>query len=316
MWPFKIKWAPLAFWASLALSCGLHVRAELVSPSRAIWMWEATSFAMLAHSDVARNNIAFLKAKGVNTIYLYADEYQGVSKILTQPQQYASLIKHLHQQDFKVYALLGSWYLKTHRYVLPQERGKALQMFQRVLDYNTRVAPSEQFDGINIDIEPHMLDEWDSQKIWLLEQWIELSHEFMRLKRQSNLSLKVGPAIPFWLDNIPTKWNDHLKPTSQHLQDIYDYVALMDYRDRAEGVDGIISHAENEMTYAANIGKEVVIGIETGPNEIKKVSFNHLTEIDMNRELTLVYKAFASQRAFAGFVIHHFDTYKHWVMNR
>jgi hypothetical protein len=313
MWPFKIKWARLAFWASLALSCGLHVRAELVSPSRAIWMWEASSFAMLAHPDVARNNIAFLKAKDVNTIYLYADEYQGVSKILTQPQQYAFLIKHLHQQDFKVYALLGSWHLKTHRYVLPQERGKALQMFQRVLDYNTRVNPSEQFDGINIDIEPHILDEWDSQKIWLLEQWIELSHEFMRLKRQSNLSLKVGPAIPFWLDNIPIKWNDHLKPTSQHLQDIYDYVALMDYRDRAEGGDGIISHAENEMTYAANIGKEVVIGIETGPNEIKKVSFNHLTEIDMNRELALVYKAFASQRAFAGFVIHHFDTYKNWV---
>lgn len=313
MWPFKIKWARLAFWASLALSCGLHVRAELVSSSRAIWMWEAASFAMLAHPDVARNNIAFLKAKDVNTIYLYADEYQGVSKILTQPQQYAFLIKHLHQQDFKVYALLGSWHLKTHRYVLPQERSKALQMFQRVLDYNTRVNPTEQFDGINIDIEPHMLDEWDSQKIWLLEQWIELSHEFMRLKRQSNLSLKVGPAIPFWLDNIPIKWNDHLKPTSQHLQDIYDYVALMDYRDRAEGGDGIISHAENEMTYAANIGKEVVIGIETGPNEIKKVSFNHLTEIDMNRELALVYKAFASQRAFAGFVIHHFDTYKNWV---
>jgi hypothetical protein len=316
MWPFKIKWARLVFWASLALSCGLHVRAELVAPPRAIWMWEASSFTMLAHPDIARNSIAFLKAKGVNTIYLYADEYQGLSKILTQPQQYASLIKHLHQQDFKVYALLGSWHLKTHRYVLPQERGKALQMFQRVLDYNTRVNPSEQFDGINIDIEPHMLDEWDSQKIWLLEQWIELSHEFMRLKRQSNLSLKVGPAIPFWLDNIPIKWNDHLKPTSQHLQDIYDYVALMDYRDRAEGGDGIISHAENEMTYAANIGKEVVIGIETGPNEIKKVSFNHLTEIDMNRELALVYKAFASQRAFAGFVIHHFDTYKHWVMNR
>lgn len=313
MWPFKIKWARLAFWASLVLSCGLHVRAELVAPPRAIWMWEASSFAMLAHPDVARNNIAFLKAKGVNTIYLYADEYQGLSKILTQPQQYASLIKHLHQQDFKVYALLGSWHLKTHRYVLPQERGKALQMFQRVLDYNTRVNSSEQFDGINIDIEPHMLDEWDSQKIWLLEQWIELSHEFMRLKRQSNLSLKVGPAIPFWLDNIPIKWNDHLKPTSQHLQDIYDYVALMDYRDRAEGGDGIISHAEIEMAYAEDIGKEVVIGIETGPNEIQKVSFNHLTEDDMNRELDKVNIVFSRYRSFGGFVIHHFETYRKWL---
>ncbi len=276
-------------------------------------MWEAASFAMLEDHNVATENIAFMKEKGINVLYLYADAYQGVSKIRTQRAQYRHLIKRLHQEGFQVYALLGSWYLNTHRYVLPSERAKAHQMFQRVLDYNGSVTPFEKFDGINLDIEPHILDEWDTHKIELLEQWIALSHEFMQLKRQSKQTLQVGPAIPFWLDGIQTRWNGQIKPASEHLQDIYDYVALMNYRDRAEGRDGMIRHAENEMAYAQVIGKKVVIGVETGPNEIQKVSFYHLREPDMVRELSLVQGAYGKQSAFGGFVIHHFETYRKWV---
>jgi hypothetical protein len=289
------------------------VQAEILASSRAIWMWESTSYAMLEKESVATDNIAFMKQKGINTLYLYADAYEGVSKIQTQRAQYRNLIKRLHQEGFQVYALLGSWYLKTHRYVLPAERAKAHQMFQQVLDYNASASAVEKFDGINLDIEPHMLDEWDTHKIDLLTQWVALSDEFMQLKKKSKQSLQVGPAIPFWLDAIPTHWNGQTKPTSEHLQDIYDYVALMDYRDRAEGRDGMIRHAENEMAYAQAIGKKVVIGIETGPNEIQKVSFHHLNEKIMTRELSLVQSAFGPVNAWGGFVIHHFETYRNWV---
>jgi hypothetical protein len=75
----------------------------------------------------------------------------------------------------------------------------------------------------------------------------------------------------------------------------------------------MIRHAENEMAYAQVIGKTVVFGLETGPNEIQKVSFHHLREPDMVRELSLVQGAYGKQSAFGGFVIHHFETYRKWV---
>jgi hypothetical protein len=64
------------------------------------------------------------------------------------------------------------------------------------------------------------------------------------------------------------------------------------------------------MTYAQSIGKKVVLGIETGPNEIQKVSFNHLQEADMLRELSKVENACSRQGAWGAFVIHHFESYR------
>ena len=95
--------------------------------------------------------------------------------------------------------------------------------------------------------------------------------------------------------------------------DIYDCAALMDYRDHAAGGDGMISHAENELKYAGRRGKKLMIGVETTPNEIKKVSFNHLGEADLERELALAEKGFAAQPAFAGFVLHHYSGYRAWL---
>lgn len=302
----------LAIWASACLSAS----AEPIQYPRAIWMWEAASFQMLDHEHIAAENMAFMKAKGITTLYLYADSFEGQTKIASQKYLYAALIKRLHKEGFQVYALLGSWYLKTQRYVLPAERQAARRMFQRVLEFNASVEPEAQFDGINLDIEPHMLAEWDTKKLKLLSDWIDLSHDFMQLKKASRQSLMVGPAIPFWLDGIQINWGGVLKPVSEHLQDAYDYVALMDYRDRAEGGDGMISHAANEIAYANRIGKKVMLGIETGPNDIQKVSFNHLNEGDMTRELKKVEDAFSREAAFSGFVIHHFGTYRQWLQQQ
>ena len=186
-------------------------------------------------------------------------------------------------------------------------------MFQRVLAYNTLVDPEERFDGVNLDIEPHILAQWSERKNQLLLQFLDLGQAFMQLKKASGQSLLVGPAIPFWLDGIELEWNGRNKPVSEHVIDIYDYVALMDYRDHAGGGDGIIAHAKDEMAYAGRHSRKVVIGVEVTPNELLKVSFNHLTEPDMERELALTEKAFQGQQAFAGFAIHHYRGYRVWL---
>jgi hypothetical protein len=280
---------------------------------RATWTWERESYAMLEDPAFADQAIAFLQAQQVDTVYLYADAYQGRNLIQAHPEAYRALILHLHRKGMQAYALLGSAYLHTEAYILPERREDALSMFRRVLAYNAAAAPEERFDGINLDIEPHILDQWDTQRDKLLGDFLDMGQALMEEKRKSGLSLRVGPAIAFWLDGIQLDWHGRRRPVSEHVQDIYDYVAVMDYRDHAAGGDGMIGHVENEMDYARAHGKRVVIGIDVSAGEPQKVSFDHLTPADMARELGLVEQAYGDDPAFDGFAIHHFRAYQDWV---
>jgi hypothetical protein len=301
--------------AALLATAGAAAAAPAAEPAgpRAIWTWEGESYAMLESEGEAAQGIAFLKAKSVGTVYLYADAWRGRNLIVSQPERYRRLLRRMHGAGLKVYALLGSGYLHTERYVLPRHRMDAVAMLKRVLDYNAQAAPEERFDGINLDIEPHILAEWSTRKMELLAGFVELSDALMRVKAQSGQTLPMGPAIPFWLDGIPLEWQGKRKPVTQHVQDIYDYVALMDYRDHAEGGDGLVSHAMDELAYGEAIGRPVLIGIETAPNEIRKVSFHHLGEAELERELAATSRSVGAMRAFGGYVIHHYAAYRRWL---
>ena len=288
--------------------------APAAATERAIWTWEQASYQMVQDPVAGSAAIAFLQSKRIRTVYLYADAFNGENLLLSQPVLYRSFIARLHRQGLRAYALLGSAYLHTEEYLLPERREVALAIFTRVLDYNAAAASGERFDGVNLDIEPHILDAWPERKLQLLRQFLDLGQALMDLKRDSGQSLAVGPAIPFWLDGIELDWRGSSKPASEHVLDIYDYAALMDYRDHAEGRDGIISNAVDEMAYAERRNKRIVIGIDVSPDEIQKVSFDHLTERDLERELSLTAQAFRGQRAFAGFAIHHLRGYQAWLL--
>jgi hypothetical protein len=271
---------------------------------RAIWIWEGESCALLEDDAAARTAVAFLKDKAIATAYVYADAYEGRNLIATQPARYRALVRRMHAAGLKVQALLGSGYLHTERYLLPEHRGAAQAMLQRVLDYNAAAAADERFDGISLDIEPHILDAWGSRKMALLGDFLDMSDALMGQKNAVAPGLPMGPAIPFWYDGIAIEWKGSRKPMNEHVQDLYDYVALMDYRDHAAGGDGIVSHARDELDYGARIGKPVVIGVETMPNAIRKVSFHHLREADLERELEATAGAVAGTPSFGGFAIH------------
>ena len=305
--------ACLALLPALLAAPGRAAEAAAPAGPRAIWTWEEDSYAMLQQPAQAGRAIVFLKAKSVDTVFLYADAHDGRNLIVSNPAAYRRLLRRMHAAGLKVYALLGSGYLHTERYVLPRHHADAVAMLQRVLDYNRSAAPEERFDGINVDIEPHILDAWSTRKMELLAGFLDMSDALMRTVRASGQALPVGPAIPFWLDGIELEWQGKRKPVSQHTQDIYDYVALMDYRDHAEGGDGIVSHALDELRYGGAIGRKVLVGVETLPNAIKKVSFHHLAETDLERELGETRAAVGAMPAFGGFVVHHYGSYRRWL---
>ncbi|MGA0588112.1 hypothetical protein ACO2Q2_13425 [Dyella sp. KRB-257] len=300
-------------WCLMGLLCVLPF-AAMAGASRAIWTWEAESYAMVKDPAVAREAVAYLQSQHIDTVYLYADAYQGHNLIVERPELYRTFIERLHRQHMKVYALLGSSYLHTERYVLPAYRRQAEEMFHRVVKYNVAAPAAARFDGANLDIEPHILDEWnDHTRERLLAGFLDMGRALMKIKRDHHATLTVGPAIPFWLDGIALDWRGVKKPASEHAIDVFDYVALMDYRHKVEGSDSILSHAASEIAYAERVGKKVVIGLEVSPNELEKITFDKAGPKVFGQALRTVELALRDHPSFAGFAIHHYRTYRNWV---
>ena len=186
------------FLARFALLLGLAMAFPSArATDRAVWTWERESYAMISSPVAADDALRFLRGKRVTTIYLYADAYRGRNLIATA----AGVVPALHPARTRrrlqglCAARLG---LSAHRgYVLPQRRAVALAMMQRVLSYNAALQPDARFDGVNLDIEPHMLAQWKTQKMELLRQYLDLSHAFMALKRDSGQTLvhRTGHSV-------------------------------------------------------------------------------------------------------------------------
>ncbi len=293
--------------------CTLPIDA-MAQASRAVWTWEAESYAMVEDPAVAQEAVRYLQSQHIDTVYLYADAYRGHNLIVERPELYRAFIERLHRRHMKVYALLGSAYLHTENYVLPAYREQAEEMFRRVLQYNAVVPAQARFDGVNLDIEPHILDEWNEHsRERLLTSFLDMGDALMKLKRAHHASLVVGPAIPFWLDGIELEWKGVRRPASEHAIELFDYVALMDYRHRAAGSDSILSHAASEIAYADRVGKKVVIGLEVSPNELDKVTFDQVGPKVFEQALGTVEQALRADPSFAGFAIHHYRTYRNWI---
>lgn len=303
----------LSFLCLLLALCAWPIGA-MAQASRAVWTWEAESYAMVEDPAAAQEAASYLQSQHVDTVYLYADAYRGRNLLVERPEAYRAFIEHLHRRHMKVYALLGSAYLHTENYVLPAYRRQAEAMFRRVLEYNAAAPAAARFDGINLDIEPHILDEWnDDTRGRLLAGFLDMGEALMRIKREHHASLAVGPAIPFWLDGIELEWNGTRRPASEHAIDLFDYVALMDYRHKAAGSDSILSHATSEIAYANRVGKQVVIGLEVSPNELDKVTFDQVGPKAFEQALGTVEEALRGDPSFAGFAIHHYRTYRSWI---
>lgn len=282
---------------------------------RAIWIWEEDAFRMLDDNKALQEVEDFLIEQHISTLYLYADEFNGRNILVKEPDKYRKLIASAHARGFKVYALLGSIYLRTYEYILPEKRETALTMFGNVLDYNKNTPSiTSRFDGINIDIEPYILDDWSNAVSLRGKQYLSLSAAFMQMKSASGLHLTVGAAIPFWYDGIDeVEWNGKRRQLNKVVQDIYDYVAIMDYRNVALGSDSIVSLAENELHYADQIGKPVIIGVETLDTTPPKITFFGKSINYFESQLELARSAMSKYQSFSGFAIDNLTAYRELV---
>ncbi len=301
---------------------------------RSIWIWENASYNLIFNEgsrkvlDAMAKDTATFNQDPITTLYLGVDEYFGVDMLEDERDRVREFLSWAHDNGYKVHALIAGGTKPPHFGAFERYHDTALKEVENIINYNLSSQQNEQFDGVNIDIEPYIASQFKTDKPSLQIQYLDLLEKMMNLKKVSDSSLFIGAAIPNWYDSSQhaedITWGPKLeegpertKWLSQHIQDILDYISIMDYRDFAEGSNGIIERARDEIEYAETIGKpnSVVIGVETkdiadgGDPEL--ISFREEGRTYMEAELDKVYEAMNSFSSFGGIALHHYDSLRY-----
>ncbi|TLS37213.1 alpha-amylase family protein [Pseudalkalibacillus caeni] len=276
---------------------------------KAMWAWFPNKD--ISTEEARMEMVDFAKEKGVNLIYLNIGEREGEPYLIEHPEQYRKLIKLAHENNIDVYALDGaSEWAKEENYDIPISR------MHDVFKYNRESKSSEQFDGIQFDIEPYLLDEWDTtERDQLIQEYLAVVKILNNIAKAYSNShdFEFMIAMPFWFDGdkYTTTYHGDTKPLSDHVMDVVNSVVIMAYRDFAEGRDSILYHTDHEMKYASENGVKLVIGVETQYLEpYEKVSFFEEGETYMDEQLEVVDQIYADEQGYGGQAIHKYQSYK------
>lgn len=235
--------------------------------TKALWVWNTVE--ILASSRLSGELLDFVQAEQFNRVFLQLPEGNVPGRLpgeLTlDPSKLPPLLASLNHRRVAVFALDG-----FKNYALPNWHEGVLRTVDNVIRYNQDSLPSERFAGIHYDIEPYLLEGFAGpRRQTLLLGYLELLEKISEKTKRSHTHF--GVDIPFWYDTAdettgqPTliQFRGASKPASEHVIDLVDEVAIMDYRTVAYGADGVIAMAQDELAYAAKQGKPVLIGLET-----------------------------------------------------
>ena len=275
-----------------------------------VWSnWFRDGDDILSYPDRRRALLDFCSQKEIEIIFLNSEGV--VYGDHEDRQNFRRFIREAHQRRMRVFGLQGNhwWSVPAGSRVTGQTNNS-----ENGLWYVRRVAQFGMFDGIIDDTEPYLAntDDWwahtEQHAQWYVD-WLK------GVRRIVGKRMPLWATIPFWYDQdartaaLTLNGNATPKPLNQYVSDIVDVVNVMDYRDFAEGGDGLIQHAQGEMQVAPT-----VIGVETqclGTDHIAdKQSFCEEGEAVMEQELSEVHAVYGNSSNFKGFSIHFYESYQ------
>lgn len=283
---------------------------------KAMWVWHEQDFLTAAGRKAL---LDFCRKNFVNVLFCQVRmqwrNNNREARIIGE-KDWRNFIRDAHKNKIQVHMLDGyKEFAKVENHI------KMLSQVKAVIDFNSRSGREEQFDGIHHDNEVYLCSEWQQgieiQKN-LLVQSLLLIKKIKLLIQKIKSALAYGVDIPFWYDQAETEEGDGYLVNFDnqnacvvdHFIRLCDNVGIMDYRNFAAGPDGIITHGIYEVKTASRMNKKsIFIGLETIPIEPRKITFDGMTKIQMQQEMDLAADAFAEEKGFRGFAIHHYRTY-------
>ncbi|MFN0021039.1 MAG: alpha-amylase family protein [Pirellulaceae bacterium] len=264
---------------------------ESVLP-RALWVWTAKS--ILADPRQCGELLDFCEEEQINQLWMQLDykiEPGGLGTgsgeprcIIANEEQWGNFIRSAHSRKIRVDALDGA-----PEYAVKENHHIPLAVVDGVIKFNAASPPDQRFDGIHFDNEPYLLLGWEEQELRerILEEFLQLNAECQRrvtAARRSRAEFRFGVDIPFWWQEreVPSAsypgevtFQNIRQPASFHCLDLLDVVGIMNYRDSADGPDGMIYHGRGILEHrgSGDTQAEVFMGIETLAAEPAEVQF-------------------------------------------
>lgn len=268
-------------------SAGYANEAAVDSPSHGktfgTWFWR-TAMIQTHPNEV----LSFLGDKQVNELYLQISQKIPV-------EAYQSFIEQAATRNIKVYALDGA-----PDWASAEGEKYRSRFFDWVQTYQGLSKPEQQFKGIHLDVEPYLYSGWKEDYQNTVSRFQDVVVRSYADAHQLNLKLIL--AVPFWYDNRQYANRYGEGNLGRWVIQNTDQIAIMAYRDQAAE---IIKLAEQEMVWAHELNKQVIIGAETKPSsEGDKITFYEEGSAVMYDQLEKVYAHYEPMASFNGFSIH------------
>lgn len=303
---------------------GTQEEVKVIHQDRAIWIWEPAAYNLLLNPgsrqvlDAMAKDTETFGSQPVTTLYLAVDSYAGVDILEDDPGKVREFIAWAHANGYQVHACIAGGTSPPYLGALAPYHDRAVRLMEKIVNYQLASEKEERFDGVNVDIEPYIMPSFKTDAPSAQIEYLDVLAKMIERRDTAGVNLAFGPAIPRWYDSsdqardIP--WNGSTQWLSEHIQDISDYIAIMNYRDTADGSVGLIHQVAGEMAYAETIGKpnSVVIAVETldiaNSGDPSSITFREEGRSYMENELAKVYAAYSGSPAFGGMAMHHYDS--------
>ncbi|WP_103107035.1 hypothetical protein [Brevibacillus reuszeri] len=258
--------------------------------SKATWIWQSEIIG-----QDKQQVLEFCEQNEINLIYLRID--------MNKPSDYyRSFIREATAQGIEVHAVAGhpAWAFASNQ-------KRMMNIVGWVKKYNLESEPKERIRGIQLDIEPYLLPQWETERDRVIREWQANVEAFTEAVRDET-GLTSSVALAFWLDDISTPDNPDM-PLSKWMIDQFDTICIMAYRDTLNGSNGILSLIEQEMHEADELGRRVLVAVNLKKDMNDHVSFAEEGVTEMNRQLALLPEHLEEHPSYSGIAIH---DYRYW----
>ena len=251
------------------------VRRDQVTPApgKAMWVWSTAQ--VLTSASETRELFAACQRDRIQRLWMQVvyDRVAATSQtpercVLRLTTELRQFLKAAHQRGISVEALDG-----YPEFALRELHSKPLALVDAICEFNKQSAADERWDGIHFDNEPYVILGWSDPQLReeILQDFLALNVESQRRARAAGIAF--GVDIPFWWQSKSSPQAEPAgvvtfrgvrKPASHHCIDLLDNVGIMNYRDTADGADGMLLHGRELLTYSDSVPQaRVYLGVET-----------------------------------------------------